>query len=190
MRNPKRLAMAISSALTIGVGAVLVLAATAPGATALRAVSNNLAVAVHAAIGGGGVITLTISPSASLTAKVAATVSVSYTCPPVVDPMTGMSESNLLSSLYVQVVQKQGKVVAHGSGFSNGTAICDNTTVNRATVVVVPDLYPGFSSPPLKHGAALASVSASACEATPPVSSTPFTPCDFGNAGPTAISIK
>ena len=193
MFNPKRLAVALSSALTLGVGAILVMSATAPGATALRAVAGNLTVAAHAAGGGGGlggVVSLTIAPTALLTAKLAATVSVSYTCQPIVDPITGNVETSLLSNLFVQVLQKQGKVVAHGSGFSNGTAICDNTTVNQASVVVVPDIYPGFSSPPLKHGAALASVNASACETVPPTSSSPFVPCDFGSAGPTAISIK
>ena len=188
MFNPKRLAMVLSSALTVGVGAVLVLSATAPAA--LRTVANNLTVAAHAAGGGGGgggIITLTISPTASLTAKLAATVSVNYTCQPIIDPISGGFQTSMSSALAVQVLQRQGKVVAHGSGFSNGTATCDNTTVNHATVVVTPDIWP--SSPPFKHGTALASVNASACSDIL-VGSPPFFSCDFGNAGPTAISIK
>jgi len=197
MRNLKRLATALSTALTLGVGAVLVLSATAPGATALRGVANNLAGVVHAAGGSSGIVSITISPNATLTAKLAATVSISYTCQPVIDPTTGSPYSLLLSSLQAQVQQRQGKVVAHGSGFGNGTAVCNDDgfnptpTVNHATIVVIPDLYPGFSSPPFKKGAALASVNVSACPNVPPTTSPPFfPPCDFGSAGPTAISIK
>ena len=190
MFNLKRLWMVFSSVLTLGVAGVLVLAGTAPGSSALRSAANDLTVTAHAAGGGGsgGVITLTISPTASLTAKLAATVSVTYTCQPVVDPFTGSVQTVLQSGLFVSVQQRQGKVVAHGSGFSNGTAICDGSFVNQASIVVVPDIYPGFSSPPFKHGAALAAVNASACSAV--VTSGPFGACDFGNAGPTAISIK
>src|SRR6266550_7985465 len=145
MFNPKRLWMVLSSALTLGVAGVLVLAATAPGSSALRAVANNLTVAAHAAVGGGGgVVTLTVAPAATLTAKLAATVSVSYTCPGIVDS-TGHEENVLASTVYIQVMQRQGKVVAHGSGFSSGTAICNSNFVNHATIVVVPDVYPGFT---------------------------------------------
>jgi hypothetical protein len=154
----------------------------------LRAVANNLTVAAQAAGGGGGVVTLTIAPSASLTAKLAATVTVTYTCPPIFDPTTGTSETVLASTLYVQVLQRQGKVVAHGTGFSNGTAICDGTFVNHASAVVVPDIYPGFASQPLKRGTALATASVSACSTA--VISGPYGACDFGSAGPSAISIK
>jgi hypothetical protein len=196
MPNLKRLAVALSSALTFGVGAVLVLSATAPGATALRGVANNLAVAAHAAglAGGDGTIAITISPTASLTAKLAASVPVNYTCKSVIDPATGNVYVSFSSSLYVQVLERQGKVIAHGSGFINDTAVCDDTgfnptpTVNHATVVVIPDF---FSSPAFKHGAALASVNVSACPVVPVFTSPPFfPPCDFGNAGPTVISIK
>jgi hypothetical protein len=191
MFSPKRLVTLITSALTLGVGAVLVLSATTSGSTALRSVASNLAVNAHAAGGGGGqgVIFLTIDPRASLTAKLAATVSISYTCQPAFDPTTGFPIFDMSSSLFVQVQQRQGKVIAHGSGFTNGNAICDNVTVNHASVVVVPDFYPGFTSPPFKNGAALASVSANACGSATAVSP-PFFACDFGSAGPTAISIK
>src|SRR5947209_6765496 len=62
MFNPKRLWMVLSSALTLGVAGVLVLAATAPGSSALRAVANNLTVAAHAAGGGGGGVVTLIYP--------------------------------------------------------------------------------------------------------------------------------
>ena len=191
MFNPKRLATVLSSALTLGVGAVLVVSATAPGSTLLRNIANNVTTTAHAAGGGGGsgVITVSIDPTGSLVGKLGAGVSVSYTCQPVFDPNSNTLITNLSSNLFVQVQQRQGKAIAHGSGFTNGNAICDNLTVNHATVVAVPDLYPGFTSPPFKKGVALASVNAFAC-ATSTVTSPPFTPCDFGNAGPAAVSLK
>jgi len=191
MFNPKRFVTVLSTAVTVVVGAVLVLSATAPGSNALRAVANNMSVTAHAAGGGGGsgVISITINPRGSLVAKLGAGVSFDYTCQPVFDPSTGFPIFNLSSSLFVQVEQRQGKVIAHGSGFANGNAICDNVTVNHATVVVVPDFYPGFVSTPFKSGAALASVSANAC-ATQNFVSPPFIPCDFGSAGPAAVSLK
>jgi hypothetical protein len=190
MFNLKRLWMVLSSALTLGVAGVLVLAGTAPGASAIRSAATHLTVAAHASGGGapGGAINVTIAPTASLTARLAVTVSVSYTCQPVFNPITMTNETVLSSGLSVSVQQRQGKIVAHGFGFSNGTAICDNTFVNHASVVVVPDIYPGFTSSPFKKGAALATVNASACSAA--VVSGPFGACDFGSAGPMAISIK
>ena len=184
MLDPKRLVTLLSSVLTLGVGAVLVLSATASGSTALRTVANNLAVSAHAAT--GDAISLTIDPRAPLTAKLAASVSVSYTCQPAFDPTTGNPIYFMSSFLYVQVQQRQGKTIARGSGFITGNAVCDNITVNQATVVVVPDFFPGL---PFKNGVALASVNANAC-VTQSVSSPPFNPCEFGSAGPTAISIK
>ena len=157
MFNPKRLATVLTSALTLVVGTVLVLSATASGSNVLRSVANNMTVTAHAAGGGGGTgISLTINPRGSLVAKLGAGVSVDYTCQPVFDPSTGFPIFNLSSSLFVQVEQRQGKVIAHGSGFASGNAICDNVTVNHATVVAVPDFYPGFVSTPFKNGAALA----------------------------------
>jgi hypothetical protein len=192
MFNPKRLVTVLSTALTLGVGAVLVVSATAPGSTLLRNIANNVTTTAHAAGGGGGgsgVITVSINSTGSLVGKLGAGVSVSYTCQPVFDPTFGTPIINLSSNLFVQVEQRQGKVIAHGSGFTSGNAICDNVTVNHATVVAVPDLYPGFTSPPFKKGVALATVNAFAC-ATSTVTSPPFIPCDFGNAGPAAVSLK
>jgi hypothetical protein len=190
MRNLRRLAVALSSALTVGVGAVLVLSATAPGAQVLRAVANNLAVTAHA---DGGGISIGTSPTATLTAKLAASVSVSYTCQPVIDSFGNIYYS-FSSFLSVGLLEKEGKVIARGSGFTNGTAVCDdiwfnrNPTVNHATIVVIPD----YGSPAFKHGAALVSVNANACPNNVPVVTSPpfFPPCDFGNLAPTAISIK
>ena len=179
MFNPKRLWMVLSSALTLGVAGVLVLAGTAPGASALRAVANNLTVAAQAA-GGVGVVSITITPTASLTAKLAVTTSVSYTC----DPVGG---GTLTSNVVVQVVERSGKNVAHGTGMSNGTPICDNLTVNHATVVVIPDTFFN-TSVPFKRGTALATVNVSACSTVVVSGSTGG--CDFGSAGPTTISIK
>ena len=184
MSNLKRLWMVLSSALTVGVAGVLVLAGTAPGASALRAAANNLTVTAHAAgggVGGGGGMNISIAPTASLTARLAVTTLVSYTCQPV------NGETFLAASLYVQVSERtSGKTVAQGTGVFNGFATCDSFTVNTASVVVIPGGY--FTSPPFKKGTGLATVNGDACSAV--VASGGFQACDFGTAGPTIISIK
>jgi hypothetical protein len=184
MFNFKRLWMVLSSALTLGVAGVLVLAGTAPGASALRTVASNLTVTAHAAGsggGGGGGMNIAIAPSASLTAKLAVTTLVSYTCQPV------DGEKFLAANLYVQVSERtSGKTVAQGTGVFNGFATCDGATVNTASVVVIPGGY--FTNPPFKKGTGLATVNGSACSAV--VASGGFQACDFGTAGPTIISIK
>ncbi len=201
MFNLRRSAIALTSVLALSVGSILALSMTAPGAAALRSIANHLVVAAHAGGGpgggGGGIMSITISPKAELTAKLAATIFVSYTCQPVFDPTTGNMDVILSSSFFAQVLQKEGKSIAHGSGFSNATAVCDEgipgvtPTVNQASIVVVPDFSPGFTSLPFKHGAALASVNGNACANLPPSTSPPFfPPCDFGFAGPSAVSIK
>jgi hypothetical protein len=183
MFNPKRLWMVLSSALTFGVAGVLVLAGTAPGASALRAAANNLTVTAHAAGGGGGgggIMTISIAPTASLTAKLAVTTLVSYTC----EPVNG--ETFLAANLFVQVSERtSGKTVAQGTGVFNGFATCDGGTVNTASVVVIPGGF--FTNPPFKKGKGLATVSGIACSAV--VISGGFQACDFGTAGPTIISI-
>jgi hypothetical protein len=184
MFNFKRLWMVLSSALTLGVAGVLVLAGTAPGATALRAAANNLTVTAHAAGGGGGGgagMNITIMPTASLTARLAATTAVSYTCLPV------NGERFLAATVFVQVSERvSGKTVAQGSGAFSGFAVCDGGTVNTASVVVIPGGY--FTSPPFKKGTALATASGNACSSA--VTSGGYQDCDFGSAGPTTISIK
>ena len=183
MFNPKRLWMVLSSALTVGVAGVLVMAGTAPGASALRAAANNLTVTAHAAGGGGGGggMNISIVPTASLTARLAVTTLVSYTCQPV------NGETFLAANLFVQVSERtSGKTVAQGTGVFNGFATCDSFTVNTASVVVIPGGY--FTSPPFKKGTGLATVNGSACSAF--VTSGGYQECDFGTAGPTIISIK
>ena len=184
MFNPKRLWMVLSTALTLGVAGVLVLAGTAPGASALRAAANNLTVTAHAAGGGGGGgggMNMTIQPTASLTARLAATVLVSYTCQPV------DNEQFLSASVFVQVTERtSGKTVAQGNGAFSGFAVCDGATVNTASVVVIPGGY--FTSPPFKKGTALVTVNGSACSSA--VASGGYQACDFGSAGPTIVSIK
>jgi hypothetical protein len=185
MFNPKRLWMVLSSALTLGVAGVLVLAGTAPGASALRTAANNLTVTAHAAGSGGGGggtgMNLTIAPNATLTARLAATVLVSYTCQSV------NGEIFLPANVFVQVSQRtSGKTVAQGAGAFNGFATCDGATINTASVVVIPGGY--FTSPPFKKGTALATASGSACSSV--VTSGGYQECDFGSAGPVTVSIK
>ena len=180
MFNFKRLWMVLSSTLTLGVAGVLVLAGTAPGASALRAAANNLTVTADAASGGG--MTITIAPTAALTAKFAVTTNVSYTCQPI-----GF-ETALATNLFVQVSERvSGKLVANGTGVFNGISNCDGTTLNTVSVVVIPQSF--FGNPaPFKHGTGLETVNGSACSAA--VTSTGNPVCDFGAAGPTTISIK
>ncbi len=184
MFNRKRLWMVLSSALTLGVAGVLVVAGTAPGASALRAAANNLTVTAHAAGGGGGgggIMTIAIAPTGSLTARLAVTTLVSYTCQPV------NGEIFLATSLYVQVSERtSGKTVAQGTGVFSGFATCDGFTVNTASVVVIPSGF--FTNPPFKKGTGLATVNGTACSAF--VASGGFQACDFGTAGPTIIAIK
>jgi hypothetical protein len=183
MFNPKRLWMVLSSALTLGVAGVLILAGTAPGASALRAAANHLTVAAHAAGGGGGGVgmSITIVPTASLTARLAATTLVSYTCLPV------NGETFLAANVFVQVTERtSGKTVAQGSGAFSGFAVCDGGTVNTASVVVIPGGY--FTNPPFKKGTALATANGMACSSV--VASGGYQACDFGSAGPSTISIK
>jgi hypothetical protein len=194
--NLKRSAIALSTVLTVGLIAVVALSSTAPGAAALRLATGKLSVAAHAAGGGGGgagVDNLTIASPATLVAKLAASVTVTYTCQPVFDPTTGGFDVIMSSSTFVSVQERTGgKTVANGSGVANGTAVCDEflvatPTVNTVTMLVQPDTFP--ASGPFKNGTALASVNVVACPISFNASGFP-PPCDFGSAGPTIISIK
>jgi hypothetical protein len=141
--------------------------------------------------GGAGIDSLTISPSASLVAKLAVSVTVTYTCQPVFDPSTNTFIVNMSSSAFGSVQEKTGgHTVANGSGIANATAVCNEhltatPTVNTITVLVQPTIFPTASGP-FKNGTALASTSVVAC---PKSFGFPL-PCDFGNAGPIVISIK
>jgi hypothetical protein len=163
------------------------LAATVMAVAALASAS----VSAQAAGGGGGVgiDNLTISPSASLEAKLAVSVTVTYTCLPVFDPSTNTFDVNMSSNAFVSVQERTGHEVANGSAIAFGTAVCDEgltptPTVNSISILVQPTTFP-TSSGPFKNGTALASTSVGAC----PNSFFPL-PCDFGNAGPSIISIK
>ena len=196
MFNLKRSAIALSTVLTVGLIAVVALSSTAPGAAALRLATGKLSVAAHAAGGGGGgagINNLTIVSPATLTAKLAATVTVTYICQPSFDPTTGGLDVIMSSSAFVSVQERTGgKTVANGSGVANGQAVCDEflvtkPTVNSVTILVQPDVFP--ASGPFKNGTALASVNVVACPISFNASGFP-PPCDFGSAGPTVISIK
>ena len=117
-----------------------------------------------------------------LTARLAATTLVSYTC-----QQLSTGETFLGVNVFVQVSERtSGKTVAQGNGVFSGFAVCDGTTVNTASVVVIPGGY--FTSPPFKKGTALATASGNACSSA--VTSGGFQQCDFGSAGPTTISIR
>jgi len=162
-------------------------------AASLMAVAALASVSMPAqAAGGGGGVgidNLTISPEASLVAKLAVSVTVTYTCQPVFDPSTNTFDINMSSNAFVSVQERTGHTVANGSAIAFGTAVCDEhlaatPTINSVTVLVQPTTFP-TASDPFKNGTALVSTSVGAC----PVSFFPL-PCDFGNAGPSIISIK
>jgi hypothetical protein len=126
-----------------------------------------------------------------LVANLAVSVTVTYMCQPVFDPNTGGLDTFMSSSAFTSVEERINKTtIAQGSGFSNGTAICDDgltptPTVNKITVLVEPTPSHGHTI----SKAALASVIVFACPNTFVASGVP-PPCDFGSAGPTVISIK
>jgi hypothetical protein len=194
MFNFKRSAIALSPIVTAALVAVVALSSTPSGAAALRLATDRLGVTAQAAGGGGGggIDALTISQG-SLVAKLAVSVTVTYTCQPVFDPSTGGLDTFMFSSAYTTVEERINKTtIAQGSGFSNGTAICDEglnptPTVNQFSVLVQPNTFP--TGVPFRKGTALASVSVFACPNTFVASGVP-PPCDFGSAGPTVISIK
>ncbi len=195
MFNLKRLAFALSPVLAAGVVAAVAMSTTAPGAAALRNAASRLSINAEAAGGGGGgggVDALTIS-DASLVAHLAVNLTVTYVCRPVFDPNTGGFDVFMSGGAFASVEERTGgKTIVNGSGFANGTAICDEgltpmPTVNTVTIVVTPNFFP--VSLPFKNGSALASVNVFACPNTFVASGVP-PPCDFGNLGPTVISIK
>ena len=114
-------------------------------------------------------------------------------CRPVLDPNTGGLDVFMSSGAFSGVQERtSGKTIVSGSGFANGTAVCDEgltstPTVNTVTIVVTPNFFP--VSLPFKKGSALATVNVFACPNTFVASGVP-PPCDFGNLGPTVISIK
>jgi hypothetical protein len=196
MFNFKRSAIALSPIVVAALVAVVALSSTPSGAAALRLATGRLAVTALAAGGGGGgagIDALTISPEATLVAKLAVSVTVSYKCRPVFDPNTGRLDIFMQGGSNTFVEERINKTtIATGSGFTNGTSVCDEgltptPTVNQFTVLVQPNFFP--ASIPFRKGSALASVSVFACPNTFVASGVP-PPCDFGSAGPIVISIK
>ncbi len=195
MFNLKRFAFALSPVLAAGVVAAVAMSTTAPGSAALRNAASRLSINAEAAGGGGGgggIDGLAIADS-SLVAHFAVNLTVTYICRPVFDPNTGGFDVFMSSGAFAGVQERTGgKTIVSGSGFANGTAICNEgltptPTVNTVTLVVTPNFYP--VSLPFKNGTALATVNVFACPNTFVASGVP-PPCDFGNLGPTVISIK
>jgi len=196
MFNLKRSAITLSPIVMAALVTVVALSSTPSGAAALRLATGKLGVTALAAGGGGGgggIDALTIAPEATLVARLAVSVTVTYQCRPVFDPNTGGLDVFMSSGSFTTVEERINKTtIATGSGFTNGTAVCDEgltptPTINQFTVLVQPNLFP--TGIPFRKGAALASVSVFACPNTFVASGVP-PPCDFGSAGPTVISIK
>src|SRR5260370_40397153 len=151
MFNLKRLAFALSPVLAAGVVGAVAMSTAAPGAAALRNAASKLSINAEAAGGGGGgvggVDGLAIT-DASLVAHFAVNLTVTYTCRPVFDPNTGGFDVFMSSGAFSQVQERtSGKTIVRGSGFANGTAICDEglrptPTVNTGPIIVTPNFCP------------------------------------------------
>lgn len=188
MKTLRRFALALVTVGTVGTGAVLALSTTSFGAAMLRSAGHSFVVTARA--GGGGTMTVNVSTSATLLAKVDAVVHVTFTCDQIFDPFTGfpVPASQLSGNIFVSAQQRVGNSVANGNGSASVQPSCDRTpffagTPNQADVVVTP-----FGAS-FKNGTAVAQAFGSVCE-TGGISSGGPPPCDFGQSDPTVISIS
>jgi hypothetical protein len=182
----KRFALAAATATTIGAVSILALSSTSFGSAMLRSASHNLMLTAHAGgYGGGGNMNLTISPNASILAKVDAVVQVSYSCDELFDAYGNVAQPYEVSGfLNVQVSQKSGSSAASGYGSANLTNVsCFPGAVNTATVTVTP------YNAPFKNGTAVAQAYAQVCS-NGGFSSFGPGPCDTGQTDSTVINIK
>jgi len=189
MKTIRRFALALATVATVGTVAVLGLSTTSFGAGVLR----HTVVNAHAGGIGGGVggMTLTISPNASILAKVDLVVHVTYTCDQMYDPSTGMpvTASQTSGTLFVSAQERSGSKVADGNGQTSIQPACDaipgffSGTQNQADVVVTA------SGAPFKKGSGVAQAFGSVCENGGFTSFGP-PPCDSGQSNPTVIAIK
>src|SRR6266851_787200 len=122
MFNLKRSAITLSPIVVAALVAVVALSSTPSGAAALRLATGKLGVTAL----GAGVDALTISPDATLVARLAVSVTVTYKCRPVFDPNTGGLDIFMSSGADASVEERINKTtIALGFGFANGPAVCD-----------------------------------------------------------------
>jgi hypothetical protein len=195
MKTLRRFVVVLATVATVGTGAVLALSATSFGAAFLRQAGHNIVVTAQAGLpptggGGGGSMTLTVSTSAKLLAKVDAVVHVTYVCDQIFDPFTGspVPASQLSGNIFVSAQQRVGNSVANGNGSSSVQPACDRTpffagTPNQVDVLVTP-----FGAS-FKNGTAVAQAFGNVCE-TGGFFSGGQGPCDSGQSNPTVISIR
>lgn len=118
----------------------------------IAAAAVCVALVASAAPAGAATNSVTIGSVAQLTVKISVEVPVTIVCDPLADP--GIS-----SSVWVRVMQANGKQVSTGTGETYATPgsenmlICDGSTQNRVVVRVLPDEGSG----PFKNGAAYVS---------------------------------
>ena len=152
-------------------------------ASALLAMCLALPAAASAdtTAGGTGAAHVSISADVHVSAKVLATVNVSFTCDPflIYDWQTGESVPSTVGHLEfggVSLTQAQGRSVASGGGdFEGGTVVCDGSTVTTLAVPVMATTFPW------KSGTAIASARVN-------VYSDTFESRDFGETG--AVIVK
>ena len=120
--------------------------------------------------------------SVSLTAKVLANVNVSVTCQPLMtfDWDTGQTVPTTVGHLeggQVTLIQAQGRTVAWaGADLFGGTATCDGSTINHASVAIAA------SSSPWKTGTAVVGASVDVIDEN-------MTTSDFASSGPVTVRL-
>ncbi len=131
---------------------------------------------------GAGDAQVTVSTTVHVSAKVVATVDVSFTCDPflIYDWQTGLqvpSTVGYLESAGVTLTQAQGRSIASGSNeFEGGTVVCDGATVTTRSVSIVATTLPW------KSGTAIASARLN-------VYAVDFESRDFGDSGSVVVKL-
>ena len=106
--------------------------------------------------------TITVAPTATLTAGVLVTLRVSVVCDPLVnewDPSAPPSEAGFVEGGGGQVIQSAKKAIAAGSGELYGrTVVCDGRTVNAFDIPITSQTVP------FRKGDAVAGASLGICD--------------------------
>ena len=124
-------------------GGMLAIALAVPGA--VSADTTGGAPPIQPAFSRDATIQVT---SVSVTAKVIATVTITFTCQPfqTFDWVTGQTIETIAGRIEgggATVIQAQGRTIAWGQGnLFGGSAVCDGTTVNATSVPVTAAVAP------------------------------------------------
>lgn len=173
MRNPS---IGRRPRLVIAAG-LLALALAAPSAVSA---DTTGAPSIPPAISHDATIQVT---SVSVTAKVIATVSLSFTCQPLqsYDWETGQTIETTVGRVEgggATIIQAQGRTLDWGTGeVFGGSAVCDGTTVNTASTPVTAAVSPW------KNGAAVVGAYISVCDEQ-------CSDSDYATSGPISVKLS